>query len=280
MISNLKILYRIFGISGIVRAFGIRILAPQARCYQHATFFFEKKVGLEIGGPSSFFRKGGFFPIYPLIERLDNCNFDSATLWAGQIQEGLTFRYDDGKACGYQYILEATDLSQIESDRYDFILSCHSLEHIANPLMALQEWKRVLQLEGVFLLILPDGRFTFDHRRPVSTWSHIVSDYENSTGEDDLTHLPEVLKLHDLGLDPGSLDFESFRQRSEQNSSIRALHHHVFDASLLTELMDYFKMKVLWIDHLFPNHILMIAQKTPGMENALGHPPVRMNENY
>jgi len=48
-------------------------------------------------------------------------------------------------------------------------------------------------------------------------------------GEEDLTHVPEILELHDLSRDEGAGTREQFRQRCLANHVHRALHHHVFD---------------------------------------------------
>ena len=44
--------------------------------------------GLEIGGPSRFFRSGKTFPIYSVAEKLDNVNYRDKTYWEGALEEG------------------------------------------------------------------------------------------------------------------------------------------------------------------------------------------------
>jgi len=56
-----------------------------------------------------------------------------------------------------------------------------------------------------------------------------MTDYANNVGEDDLTHLPEILALHDLSRDEAAGTPEQFHQRCLDNISKRAIHHHVFD---------------------------------------------------
>jgi hypothetical protein len=55
------------------------------------------------------------------------------------------------------------------------------------------------------------------------------ADFENDTGEDDLSHVPEILDKHDLSRDAAAGSFEAFRQRCLDNVDNRCLHHHVFD---------------------------------------------------
>ena len=47
-------------------------------------------------------------------------------------------------------------------------------------------------------LVVPHKDKTFDHNRPVTSLNHLEEDLDNDVDEDDLTHLPEILELHDL----------------------------------------------------------------------------------
>jgi SAM-dependent methyltransferase len=198
---------------------------------------FHGKVGLEIGGPSGQFKKKGYFPLYPHLKHLDGVNYNLNTIWEGQINEGKTFNYENG--IGWQYIAEGTDLVKIKDSKYDFLLSCNNLEHIANPIKALQEWKRVLIKGGIVLLVLPNKKSNFDHRRHDTDFQHLIEDYNNDIDESDLTHLEEVLALHDLRRDPQAGNFSSFKIRTLNNVTNRCMHHHVFNADVLKALIQY-----------------------------------------
>jgi SAM-dependent methyltransferase len=141
-------------------------------------------------------------------------------------------------------------------------LSSHSLEHIANPLKALYEWRRILTRDGQLLLILPNKDHTFDWRRPVTTLEHMISDYTNAIGEDDLTHLDEILELHDLSRDLMAGTPEQFRARSLNNSAVRALHHHVFSFASTLELLEYAGFSPILSELALPIHIVVLARRT------------------
>lgn len=252
------------GISGLLHAVSRRVpVLPSLRIayYQHCRPFFEGKIGLEIGGPSGIFRRNGLLPVYAIAARIDNCNFGDQTIWEGAIKQGATFHYDKRHAPGYQYITEATDLSCIVSNPYDFILSSHALEHIANPLQALSEWIRVLKEQGLLILVVPHKDGTFDHRRPVTSIAHLIQDFEQQSTEADMTHLDEILKLHDLAMDPEAGDFQAFKRRSENNLQNRTLHHHIFDTRLAVEVIHHMGLQILAVEVLRPYHIFIIAQK-------------------
>ena len=216
--------------------------------------------GLEIGGPSNTFCDEGFLPVYQYLKSLDNCLYTSSTIWAGSVAEGETFAFHPSKAVGNQIICEGSDLTPVGSESYECLLACHCLEHLANPLRALGEWKRVLQLDGVLLLILPHKEGTFDRRRPVTTLEHLISDRDNNVGEDDLTHLAEILELHDLSRDKAAGSVERFRERCLNNYANRALHHHVFDTASAAKMLDYCNFKILRVDQLKPYHIVILAR--------------------
>ena len=100
----------------------------------------------------------------------------------------------------------------IADNTYEFVLSCHNLEHFANPVKALKEWQRIACPAGALVLVLPDHSMTFDHRRKLTSVAHMMDDFDRDMQEDDLTHLPEILLKHDLTRDPGAGTLEQFRE--------------------------------------------------------------------
>lgn len=203
------------------------------------------KSGIEIGGPSIFFRH--VLPIYPVVSALDGVNFSQETLWEGVIQAGDHFEYARGRA-GRQFIAEATDLRGIASGRYQFLISSNCLEHVANPLKAIEEWIRVVEPGGFLLLVLPNKAANFDHRRPVTSFEHLLDDYEKGTSEEDMTHLSEILELHDLSRDEAAGGRANFIKRSMENYKYRGLHHHVFDLPLIERMLAHFDVTLLLRD--------------------------------
>ena len=219
------------------------------------------KCALEIGGPSKSFGDEGGLPLYSILENVDNCLFSSKTIWNDDVQEAK-FRYHPHREFGHQFLCEATDLAQIPDSSYELVLASHCLEHIANPLRALQEWKRVLTETGFLLLVLPHKDGTFDWRRPTTSLEHVIQDYHNEVGEDDLTHLAEVLALHDSGRDLSSGSAEEFMQRCVENKVYRAIHHHVFTTLSASLLVDYAGYRLVDVTPSLPINIVILAMKS------------------
>lgn len=211
---------------------------PNARIFEEST---KGRHGIEIGGPSDVFKT--VLRIYQGVNDLDGVNFSCDTVWEGTIRSGKHFNYIRNKK-GLQLIAEATDLSQIETNTYDFLLSSNCLEHVANPIKALFEWKRIVKIGGALILVLPNKIANFDHKRPFTSFEHILGDYEQEVDELDLTHLDEILALHDFSMDPPAGNLESFKRRSLENFKNRTLHHHVFDNALIKQMLDYVQLDV------------------------------------
>jgi SAM-dependent methyltransferase len=255
-----------------IRTIGRKMIGTQGvsflRKYWHATVpdfaTYRKQMSgrraLEIGGPSEIFSDHGSVPVYPVLAGVDNCLFSARTIWTGKVNDS-SYVYHPKKKPGVQLFCDATGLTSIRSSIYEAVLASHCLEHVANPLRALKEWKRVLSDDGTLLLILPHKEGTFDWRRPVTSIAHMVRDDENNVGEDDLTHLPEILALHDLQKDAAAGSPEQFKERCLANPEIRAMHHHVFDTPAAAALVDRAGFQMLRVAAIRPFHIIVLAQK-------------------
>ena len=222
----------------------------------------QNRIGLEIGGPSSVFTTGGILPIYAGAARRDNVNFSSNTAWEAGLSDGDEFRFSPTKPPGRQFLCEASALHGIADASYDFLLSSHCLEHVANPLGALCEWRRVIRPGGHLIIILPDPSRTFDHRRRVTELAHLQADLISKKGEDDLSHLDEILSLHDLRRDYQAGTRAAFHARSLLNAKNRCLHHHVFDLALMRNALAETGWQVLGDERVRPLHLIALGQRS------------------
>lgn len=206
--------------------------------------------GIEIGGPSALFRS-----IYHVCGGCDDVNFSENTVWW---EKGTSDRYTyEGRVLGKVHIADATDLSILPDSSYDFVLSSNNLEHIANPIKAVKEFYRILKKDGVLVVAVPMKIRTFDHNRNFTLFEHLLDDYKNDRKEDDLSHLPEIVKLHDYSMDVACGGKEAFIQRAALNYDNRCLHHHVFDENCLKKLYQYFNLEVLEFTEIYNNYLIL-----------------------
>ena len=193
--------------------------------------------GIEIGGPSSNGKV-----IYESTCNLDNVVFSDNTVWANNVG---SYNFCEGKS-GKNIISDAVNIEGVKDETYDYLFASHCLEHIANPLKALKEWLRIIKDDGHIILILPEKSVCFDHKRQVSLFSTILSQYEKNVGEDDLSTLPEILAHHDLSMDPPAGTHEQFKERSLKNYENRCLHHYVYSSELLKEMSEFLKCEFIY----------------------------------
>ena len=257
---HLRIQLATIGLQGMVRLAWQNRTGTRLRAYEICRPLLDGRRGIEIGGPSAIFARTGVLPLYPLFDQLDNCDFAGDTVWHGAAADGSEFTYDEERPPGRRFIRDATSLDGIEDASYDVVLASHTLEHIANPLRALSEWRRILGTEGLLVLVLPHLQNTFDHRRPVTAIEHIDADFAASTGEDDATHIEEFIELCDLQRVPDPLSREAFAQRTRDSVANRTLHHHVFDTDLGVRLLDCAGYQLLWVETALPFHIVLVAR--------------------
>ena len=259
-LRNMRIQVTTIGLGGMARLALQHRLGRRLRMYEVCRPVVEGARAIEIGGPSAVFSRRGPLPLYPLLERVDNCDFAGDTIWHGEAAEGGPFRYDAERPPGKTFIRDATNLEGIGDNSYDVLLASHALEHVANPLGALAEWKRVVGPAGHLILVVPHLENTFDHRRPVTTLAHLEADLADSTTEDDDTHVQEFIELCDLRRVPERLSRQEFEARTYEHLANRTIHHHVFDTELVVRLLDRAGFRLLGVEPTLPFHIVAVAQ--------------------
>jgi SAM-dependent methyltransferase len=187
--------------------------------------------------------------------------FAEDTHWEGKRHAGLNFRFDQAKRTGQNFITEGSTLDGIDDRTYDFVLSAGNLEHIANPIKALHNWKRVLKPEGHLLLVLPDKHRTFDYPRPVTPLEHLLDDYARDVGEDDMTHLEEFVTLWDYKKYPLASSIAEHRDRYRNNHKDRLIHHHVFDLKSAIRMVTHCGWLVLAAERLRPEYLVLFCKR-------------------
>jgi SAM-dependent methyltransferase len=80
-----------------------------------------------------------------------------------------------GVAMAVDVVAEGDDLP-FPDEAFDFVLASHVLEHLPDPIRALQEWRRVAR-RYVFV-VLPHRDRTFDRDRPVTPVDELLRRHE------------------------------------------------------------------------------------------------------
>jgi SAM-dependent methyltransferase len=259
-------IFRSQGPTGLARSALRKLRGGRMRRFETVRQLVQGKVGLEIGGPSKYIF-GQLVPIYHYASQVDNCNFATKTIWEASVVEGRTFAFSSEREPGMQYVCDASNLSHIPDHSYDFVMSSHVIEHIANPIRALNEWRRTLKPGGTAIFVVPHRNYTFDRRRPLTTLQHMIEDFERSVGEDDQTHLEETLGLIDYAMIP--YDREQLAALGRDVINTRALHHHTFNEHSFCELLTQVGFDILHVAFEPPHQIIAIAKTNTGLQRRL-----------
>lgn len=189
----------------------------------------------EFGGPSPLFED-----LYKIFPDIDGFNIFENNYWQKEFNNNY-------KGTGKQFNQDVVELDLPPT--YDLIICSHVIEHIANPLKAINNWIDSLKEGGFIYSIIPYYKLMFDCKRPLTTLEHLYEDFIIGTEEDDGTHIKEALDLFENN---GGYDFDNYIKSSKDNFKYRAIHHHVFDEQLVYKMFSFFGFD-------------MIYQKTEGM---------------
>ena len=140
------------------------------------------------------------------------------------------------------HILSADDLGTIPSESFDFLVSNHLLEHIPDPIAAVEEWLRVLRPGGVLYLSVPNSLGNlYDYRREPVRIGHLL-EVARMRGDADATdrhkreHWREVVREVELVPDGSPAFAERFEQFVAEDYPI---HFHVYDAESVVQILDH-----------------------------------------
>jgi SAM-dependent methyltransferase len=86
-------------------------------------------------------------------------------------------------------------LTKFADASLDFVVANHVLEHLEDPIGAIEQHLRVLRPGGVVYLTLPDARHTFDAGRPRTTVEHLLRDHREGPQVSRAAHLQEYARL-------------------------------------------------------------------------------------
>jgi SAM-dependent methyltransferase len=158
-----------------------------------------------------------------------------ATVRYADTQQELRTTYPDVEQIKAPDIVsDIESMVGIEDASVDFVIANHVLEHVENPLRALQSMSRVLRGGGIAFIALPDKRFSFDVRRPITSLDHITADYNNGPDHSLAGHYEDW--VHNVEGRSGAEGKERIAALLAARTNI---HFHVWDYPAMEEMFDY-----------------------------------------
>jgi SAM-dependent methyltransferase len=141
---------------------------------------------------------------------------------------------------------DGTRLASFPDASLDFVVANHMLEHVEDPIAALQHQLRVLRPGGVLYLTLPDARYTFDASRERTTVEHLLRDNREGPHVSRREHYEECARL----IEGRNGDILAKRVEEMEAECLRP-HFHVWEpitfASFLAALDPPFSLELLQV---------------------------------
>lgn len=117
-------------------------------------------------------------------------------------------------------------LTTVPDESQDFIIANHFLEHCEDPIGAIESHLRKLKPGGILFYAVPDKRYTFDFRRPITPLEHMISDHEHGPERSRGQHYEEWARLVDGHNTASDLDAANY-----------SIHMHVWTQAEFLELL-------------------------------------------
>jgi len=117
-------------------------------------------------------------------------------------------------------------LATIAEESQDFIVANHFLEHCENPIRTIETHLGKLKPGGILFYAVPDKRFTFDFRRPLTPLEHMVADYESGPERSRAEHYNEWVRL--VFPEEGETDEQALARARELEAKAYSIHMHTW----------------------------------------------------
>jgi SAM-dependent methyltransferase len=131
-------------------------------------------------------------------------------------------------------------LGTIPDGSQAFIIANHFLEHCEDPIGTIGTHLRKLQPGGVLFYTVPDKRYTFDFRRPLTPLQHMADDHEQGPSVSRREHYDEWARLTpDVPPEQGLAEFESWAadRARELEGEAASIHMHVWTQAEFLQLI-------------------------------------------
>ena len=131
-------------------------------------------------------------------------------------------------------------LATIPDESQAFVIANHFLEHCEDPIGTIGTHLRKLRPDGVLFYTVPDKRFTFDFRRPVTPLEHMIADHEEGPARSRREHYEEwALLTPDVPEGQSLEDFEAWAAGHARDLEAEAasIHMHVWTQAEFLQLI-------------------------------------------
>lgn len=175
------------------------------------------------------------------------CNLPTVSPWHGKCQfadfrtaEQMTTLWglDPAAVCKVDFVLDRSSTLKAQiAQTFDYVIACHVIEHIPNPIGYVLDLGSLLKPDGIVMLAVPDKRFTFDAARPLTTLDSLLMNYHHNSR---YPSLQNIMEFHRFALESSNGTKVDLREAYEYAVGYHAsgeadAHCHVWDDTTFNE---------------------------------------------
>ena len=103
------------------------------------------------------------------------------------------FKQSQIELCGEYYKIDIVGTASsipVESNKFDYVVSSHVIEHVSDPIQAFCEWNRILKPNGIIFMIFPKrNALPSDVGRPLSEIADFVKSWNGKVFSEESGHI-------------------------------------------------------------------------------------------
>lgn len=125
-------------------------------------------------------------------------------------------------------------LGTLADGSLDFVVANHFLEHTENPLGTIRNHLGKVRVGGAVYLAIPDRDYSFDRRRALTPFDHLVRDDVEGPSWSRMEHFREWTRHVEGVEDPAAVEERASRLEAMDYS----IHFHVWDAGSFADFIN------------------------------------------
>lgn len=167
-----------------------------------------------------------------------SCSVDYADLFINKPGDSRYYQDKNIDFVTIKYQTSLDNMDCIANNSLDFVIACHVIEHVRNPLLAIEKVWNKLKSGSKFVLVIPHRNLTFDSKRSITPLEHIIEDYSNFVVERDILHYVDFFTN---AFPVNNLYHVILESYENPNTDI---HFHTWDERSFSLMIDYFSKNI------------------------------------
>lgn len=140
--------------------------------------------------------------------------------------------------------INSDNIYSLTGKTFDYIIINHVLEHTPNPIQVLENILKGLKDEGYLILSIPDKNYSYDIKRNLTTFEHLLADYYRGIDSVNDDHYIDFIQ---------SVHPDAFADKKRFINILKSVkerreHVHVWDSNSfrnhLLKIFEFFNLKV------------------------------------